>query len=65
MTVQYFREQAIRAERLARAVLDERAREALMGLAQDYWQKADTLAQEPTVTYDSAPRRFPARNHSW
>ena len=41
MTVQYFKEQAIRAERLARAILDERASEALMGLARDYWQKAD------------------------
>ena len=55
MTVQYFREQAIRAERLARAILDERASEALTGLARDYWQKADSLAQEPTVTYDLVP----------
>ena len=55
MTVQYFKEQAIRAERLARAILDERASEALMGLARDYWQKADALAREHDVTYDSVP----------
>ena len=54
MTVQYFREQAIRAERLARAILDDRASEALMGLARDYWQKADALAQAP-VSYDPIP----------
>ena len=55
MTVQYFKEQAIRAERLARAILDEKASKALMGLAQDYWQKADALARERTVIYDSEP----------
>jgi hypothetical protein len=44
MTEQYFKEQAIRAERLARAILDERASEALMGLARDYWQEAGSLA---------------------
>ena len=55
MTVKYFKEQAIRAERLARAILDERASEALMGLARDYWQKADTLARERTAPYDSEP----------
>ena len=54
MTVQYFREQAIRAERLSRAILDDRASEALMGLARDYWQKADALAQAP-VSYGSIP----------
>ena len=54
MNVHYFREQAIRAERLARAILDDRASEALMGLARDYWQKADALAQAP-VSYGSTP----------
>jgi len=28
---------------LARAILDERASEALMGLARDYWQKAEHI----------------------
>ena len=55
MTVQYFKEQAIRAERLARAILDERASEALMGLAQDYRRKADVLARERTVAHDLVP----------
>ncbi len=35
MTVQYFKEQAIRAERLTRAILVKRASEARMGLARD------------------------------
>jgi hypothetical protein len=52
MTEQYFKEQAIRAERLARAILDERASEALMGLARDSWQEAGSLAGNP-VTYGS------------
>lgn len=55
MTVQYFREQAIRAERLARAISDEKTSGALMELAQNYWHKADKLAEERTVTYDSVP----------
>ncbi len=50
MSIQYFKEQAIRAERLARAILDEPASEALMGLARHYWQKAGSLAGNP-VTY--------------
>ena len=54
MTVQYFREQAIRAERLARSILDEKASKALMGLARDYREKANTIAaSEP-----SPPTRY-------
>lgn len=49
MTLQYFKEQAIRAERLARAIMDERASDALMGLARDYWEKADAVAREHGV----------------
>jgi hypothetical protein len=52
MTVQYFIEQAIRAERLARSISDERASEALMDLARGYREKADTMARERTVAYD-------------
>ena len=40
MTEQYFKDQAIRAERLARSILDEKTSKALMELARDYWQKA-------------------------
>jgi hypothetical protein len=53
MTEQYFKEQAIRAERLARAIIDERTREALMGLARDYWEKAGSLTGEYVVKYGS------------
>lgn len=51
MTIRSFREQAIRAERLARSILDERASEALMELARDYWEKADTIPRERAVTF--------------
>ena len=65
MTIQYFKEQAIRAERLARAIMDDRASDALMSLARDYWQKADALAREQGVNYDWGLQHFPARNHLW
>jgi hypothetical protein len=57
MSIQYFKEQAIRAERLARSILDEPASEALIGLARDYWQKAGSLAGNP-ATYGQRKLRF-------
>lgn len=43
MTAQYFEQQADRAERLARSILDHAASEALMELAKEYRERANEL----------------------
>jgi hypothetical protein len=43
MTAQDFEQQAARAERLARSILDHAASEALMELAREYRERANQL----------------------
>jgi hypothetical protein len=57
MTVQYFNEQAIRAERLARSILDERACEALNTLAREYREMAEAAARANAPSNDGADHR--------
>jgi hypothetical protein len=59
MTVQYLQEQAARAERLARSVLDQAACAALMGYARECRQKASgaplyAIIQEAQVCSEQA-----------
>jgi hypothetical protein len=43
MTIEHLREQAIRAERLAKSVLDKMAFYGLMALASEYRERAEEL----------------------
>jgi len=57
MTVQYLEQQAARAERLAHAILDKAAHDALMGLAREYRaQIAGASALSPRAAPDEVPR---------
>ena len=66
MTVQYLQEQAARAERLAKSVLDHAACAALMGYARECRQRAlaapahEAVQIQPTAVSDSAfPEQMP------
>jgi len=45
MTIEHLREQAIRAERLAKSVLDKMASDGLMALAREYRDRARALSE--------------------
>jgi hypothetical protein len=52
--VQYLREQAIRAERLAQTILDTVTVTRLVQASQDYRQEADRLEQDEAGTLTTA-----------
>jgi len=55
MTVQYLQEQAARAERLAKSVLDKAACAALMGYARECRQRALTAPSHAAVQTQTGP----------
>jgi hypothetical protein len=60
MTAQYLQEQAARAERLARSVLDNAACAALMGYARECRQSALSASSDGIVDED---QDYPAQVH--
>lgn len=53
--IQYFREQAARAERLARSVMDAVTVERLVEASREYRQLADRLEGSPEHDFASTP----------
>jgi hypothetical protein len=52
MTIQHLTEQAIRAEHLAKSVLDKMASDGLMALASEYRERARALSElSPVLDY--------------